>query len=229
MIVGKEMKVPQMNILHREGFPADPPFANEAESFQEGILPETPPEIRKPHKSAGEWFGEGTEGISSFIFAGILLGLMPLWNGAIFVAAFAVLAVLFVLFPQRRQLVALGIATAIFAVPQVIFLKTGGIADPGYSLIGWGYTLTPRATVMQVVAYLGWIFGLKWLLIAIALIIGTSFQRRLFLAICSLIILTFCFQFSIEVITTTNSSISGLFLRICMWQRPSSRYGILGY
>lgn len=184
-----------------EELPADEPVDNAAESFQDDIQPETPAKIIKPRKSAGEWLGEGTEGITSFIFAGILLGLMPMWNGAIFVSAFAILALLFVLFPQRRQMVALGIAAAIFAVPQVIFLKTGGMPDPGYSLIGWGYTLTPRATVMQVVEYVGWIFGFKWLLIVIALIIGTSFQRRLFLAFCSLIILTFCFQFSIEVMT----------------------------
>lgn len=187
--------------IQSEEFPVNEPVVDPDESIREDILPATPPEIIKPRKSAGDWLSEGTEGITSFIFAGVLLGLMPMWNGAIFVSAFAVLAVLFVLFPQRRQMVALGIATAIFAVPQVIFLKTGGMADPGYSLIGWGYTLTPRATVMEVVEYIGWIFGFKWLLITIALIIGTSFQRRLFLALCSLIILTFCFQFSIEVMT----------------------------
>lgn len=160
-----------------------------------------PPEPSKPQKTFGEWIREGTDGIFSFVFVGVLLGLMPMWNGAIFVSAFAVLAVLFVLFPQRRQLVALGIATAVFALPQVIFLKTGGMPDPGYTLLSWGYSLGKQATILQVLEYLGWTFGFKWLLIAIALIIGTSFQRRFVLAISSLIILTFCFQFSLEALT----------------------------
>lgn len=173
----------------------------ETETSYIPVEPVMPTKIVKPRKTWGEWLSEGTDGIMSFVFAGVLLGLLPMWNGAVFVAAFAVLALLFFLFPQRRQLVGLGIATAILALPQVIFLKTGGMPDPGYSLINWGYTLTPRASVMQVVEYLGWTFGFKWLLIAIALIVGTWFQRRLFLAICSLIILTFCFQFSLEVMT----------------------------
>lgn len=162
---------------------------------------EKPREFVKPQKTFGEWLSEGTDGMMSFAFAGALLGLMPMWNGAIFVSAFAVLAVLFVLFPQRRQLVVLGIATGILSLPQVIYLKTGGMPDPGYTLIAWGYTLGQKASVMQVVEYLGWTFGFKWLLIAIALMVGTAFQRKLFLALCSLIILTFCFQFSLEVMT----------------------------
>ncbi len=162
--------------------------------------PEKPREFIKPQRTFGDWLSEGTDGIMSFAFVGILLGLMPMWNGAIFVAAFSVLAVLFVLFPQRRQLVALGIAAAILSLPQIVFLKTGGMPDPGYTLIHWGYTLG-SVPIMDVVKYLGWTFGFKWLLIAIALIIGTSFQRKLFLAICALIILTFCFQFSLEVMT----------------------------
>jgi DNA-binding beta-propeller fold protein YncE len=219
--------------IRSEEFPADEPVDNAAQSFQEYIVPETPPEIIKPRKSAGQWLGEGTEGITSFVFAGILLGLMPMWNGAIFVAAFAVLALLFVLFPQRRQMVALAIATAILALPQVIYLKTGGMPDPGYTLIGWGYTLTPRATVMQVVEYLGWIFGFKWLLIAIALIIGSSFQRRLFLAICSLIILTFCFQFSIEVMTNHKFLnlwvvIANLYVAYGLWFLWNLRIKVVG-
>jgi len=173
----------------------DPP-----ESFDHNVVAESSSEVVKPRKSAGEWISEGTDGIMSFVFAGMLLGLMPLWNGAIFVAAFAVLAVLFVLFPQRRQMVGLGIATALLALPQVLFLKTGGMPDPGFKTIHWGYTLGDPS-LLEAAKYLGFTFGFKWLLIGIALIIGTSFQRRLMIAISSLIVLTFCFQFSLEALT----------------------------
>ena len=161
---------------------------------------EKPKKIVKPRQTLGEWISEGLVGISSFVFAGVLLGLMPMWNGAVFVAAFAVLVVLFLLFPQRRQLVGLGIAAAILALPQIYYLKTGGMPDPGYKTIHWGYTIV-NATVYQVVEYIGWTFGFKLLLIAIALFIANWFQRRLLIAICSLIVLTFCFQFSLEALT----------------------------
>ncbi len=171
-----------------------------AEAFERDIEPEKPKKVIKPRKTAGEWLKEGLDGIPSFIFAGILLGLMPLWNGAIFVTAFAVIAVLFVLYPQRRQLIGLGIAAVIFALPQVYYLKGGGMPDPGYSLLHWGYTLG-NPSIMEVLKYLGFTFGFKWLLLAIALAVGTCFQRKLMIAITSLIFMTFCLQFSLEVLT----------------------------
>jgi len=202
------------------------------ESFERDIMPETPPMIVKPRKTFGEWFGEGTEGIVSFVFAGVLLGLMPMWNGAIFVAAFAVLAILFVLFPQRRQMIGLGIATAILALPQVVFLKTGGMPDPGFKTLEWGYTLGDPS-VMKVLEYLGWTFGFKWLLIAIALIIGTSFQRRFMIAISSLIVLTFCFQFSLEALTNHKFLnvwvvLANLFVAYGLWWIWNLRLLIVG-
>ncbi len=138
--------------------------------------------------------------VGPFIFAGVLLGLLPMWNGAVFTAAFAILAVFFFVFPYRRQLAILGITTAIFALPQIIFLKTGNLA-PGPSLIGWGYTLGGSASFYDVFYYLGWIFGVKWLLILIGVIAGTWLRNRVLLAVSTLIAVTFCFQFSAEALT----------------------------
>jgi DNA-binding beta-propeller fold protein YncE len=183
----------------------DDEFPSEYQPVELNVVPEVPAKPVKPPKTFGEWLGEGTEGILSFMFAGALLGLMPMWNGAIFVAAFAVLVPLFLMFPQRRQMVGMGIAAAILSLPQIIFLKTGGMPDPGYQTVHWGYTLI-NPTVMQVVNYLSFTFGFKWLLIGIALIAVASLKHKLNWALSlGLIAFTIGFQYALESLTTQHS------------------------
>src|SRR5881398_3393961 len=47
--------------------------------------------------------------LPGFVFSGVLLGLLPMWNSAVFIAAAAVLGFLFLLFPLRMQMLALAI------------------------------------------------------------------------------------------------------------------------
>src|SRR6266516_3444404 len=63
--------------------------------------------------------------LPGFIFSGVLLGLIPMWNSAVFIAAAAMLGVLFLLFPPRRQMLALAVTAGLIAVPQMLYL-TGG-------------------------------------------------------------------------------------------------------
>src|SRR5437764_6876289 len=49
--------------------------------------------------------------VPGFIFSGVLLGLLPMWNSAIFIAAFPVLALLLILCPLRMQMLSLAITT----------------------------------------------------------------------------------------------------------------------
>ena len=156
-----------------------------------------------------------------FIFSGALLGLMPMWNSAVFVAAFAVLGLFFLLFPLRKQMIFLAITTALVALPQVIYLKTGNVRAAGYSLFHWGYTIE-SPTFANVVQYLGFTFGFKLLLIAIALYLATQFQRRIFIAVSSLIALAFCFQFSDEVLANHKFLniwlvVANLFVAFALW------------
>ncbi len=134
-----------------------------------------------------------------FVFSGALLGLLPMWNSAVFTAALAVFAGLFFLFPLKKQMLSLAMTAAIVALPQVIFLKTGNMQAAGYSLFHWGYTID-NPTIVSVIQYIGFTFGFKWLLIAVALFCATKFQRRVMIAVMSLIALAFCFQFSQEVL-----------------------------
>ena len=66
-------------------------------------------------------------------------------------------------------------------------------------LLHWGYTID-HPTAANVAKYLGFTFGFKWLLIALALVLAGSLQRRFFLAALSLIAVAFSFQFTIEVL-----------------------------
>jgi DNA-binding beta-propeller fold protein YncE len=157
-----------------------------------------------------------------FIFSGVLLGLLPMWNSAVFIAAVAVLGVLFLLFPLRGQMLALAVTAGIIALPQMLYLSTGSGRAQMPRLLHWGYTID-QPTAANVAKYLGFTFGLKWLLIALALIFATSLQRRLFLAITSLIAVAFCFQFTIEVLANQKFLhiwviLANLFVAFGLWR-----------
>ncbi len=134
-----------------------------------------------------------------FIFAGGLLGLMPMWNGAVFAGAAGVLAIMFFVLPYRREMIAVAAASGLIALPQVLFLKTGLAQPAGYSLWYFGYTVTDP-TIYKVLYYLAFTFGFKWIFIAIAIIFGSRLQRLLMLSFTALVVMATCFQFSEEVL-----------------------------
>jgi DNA-binding beta-propeller fold protein YncE len=157
-----------------------------------------------------------------FLFAGCLLGLLPFWNALIFTTAFAVIAGLFLLFPCRRQLVALGLMTAVIALPQLILLKTGGAQTATHPFFHWGYVID-QATWDKVIRYIGFSFGLKLGLVAIALAFASWFQIRFFLTLCPLFVMTFCLQVSIELLANHKYLniwliISNLFVAYGLWR-----------
>src|SRR5206468_3292082 len=160
------------------------------------------PQIDTPPVSAAAQSTEGSAitaafiaTVPPFIFSGVLLGLLPMWNSAVFIAAAAILGLLFVLCPQRLQMLALGVTAGLIALPQMLYLSTGSGRAPMPRLLHWGYTID-HPTAANVAKYLGFTFGFKWLLIALALVFATSLQRRFFVAILSLIAVAFCFQFT---------------------------------
>jgi DNA-binding beta-propeller fold protein YncE len=160
--------------------------------------------------------------VPGFIFSGVLLGLIPMWNSAVFIAAAAVLGSLFILFPLRLQMLALAIPAGLIALPQMLYLSTGSGRAPMPRLFHWGY-MVDQPTAMSVAKYLGFTFGFKWLLIALALIFASWFQRRLFLAALSLLGVAFCFQFTIEVLANQKFVhiwviIANLFVAFALWR-----------
>lgn len=163
----------------------------------------------------------------SFIFAGCVLGLLPFWNALVFTAAFAILAALFVLFPCRRKMVGLGITAGLVAFPQLALLQTGGAKTATHALLHWGYIID-SPTFGNVIRYLSFSFGLKWGLVLAALVFATWFQRRVFLALCTMYVMTFCFQMSIEALANHKYLnvwliLSNLFVGYGVWRLCSLR------
>jgi hypothetical protein len=137
--------------------------------------------------------------VPGYILCGLLAGLLPLWNAAMFTAAAVVLGLLFVLLPNRPQMIVLAFAAAIPSLPQLVFLRPGTMAgEQAYPTIYWGYTVVDP-TPIRVATYLGFIFGPKLLLSGVALLTGNWRQARVYLAFAALIALAFSIQFSLEV------------------------------
>lgn len=135
----------------------------------------------------------------SMLFCGVLIGMLPYWNGAIFVSALVVLGGLFLLFPYRTYMAGLiGTAVAI-GLPQVMMLRSGNLGQAGHSLFHWGYTIQDP-TVLLVFEYLAWTFGFKWILIAVALWFLPREHMRFFLAVSILIPVVFLLQLSSDVV-----------------------------
>jgi DNA-binding beta-propeller fold protein YncE len=189
------------------------------ESAAEMLSGSVATEVKQPAVSASGTFRTTFPG---FVFSGVLLGLLPIWNSAVFIAAAAVLGVLFILFPLRRQMLALAVTAGVIALPQMLYLSTGKGRAVMPRLIHWGYTID-HPTASNVAKYVGFTFGFKWLLIAMAVIFATSLQRRLFLAVSSLILVAFSFQFTIESLANQKFFhiwviMANLFVAFALWR-----------
>lgn len=137
---------------------------------------------------------------SVVVFCGVLLGLLPMWNGAIFLGAGVILAAMIVFFSRfRRQLITLAVTTAIVSLPQIIYLKTGHVKPTDYSMLRWGFVIED-AGIFNVLWWTLHTFGFKLALLGIALYFASRLERRLMLAVSILLPLTYCFQFSEEIL-----------------------------
>src|SRR5438094_7465734 len=169
---------------------------NVSEPISDMTSPSVAPEPKQQVVVTTERFRDTLPG---FVFSGVLLGLLPMWNSAVFIAAAAVLGFLFILFPLRLQMLVPAIVTGVIALPQMLYLSTGSGRASTPRLLHWGYTLD-HPTAVNVAKYLGFTFGFKWLLIALALVFASSLQRRLFVAASSVILVASSFQFTIETL-----------------------------
>jgi sugar lactone lactonase YvrE len=138
--------------------------------------------------------------LPGYALCGMLAGLLPYYNGAMFIASAAVLGILLVAFSNRLQMIVLGLTAAIFAVPQLLALRPGTMAgEQTYPTFYWGYVVDDP-TPIRVATYLGFIFGPKLILAAIGLTAGTWRQARVFVAFAALVGVAFLIQLSVEVL-----------------------------
>lgn len=136
---------------------------------------------------------------AGFAICGLLIGLLPLWNGAVFVSAFLIFLFLFLFFRGRSYLVIFAAVTAVVSLPQIYFMSSGTGSVPGYPTFRLGYVIVDP-TIMSVVSFLAFSIGFKWVLIAIGLAAGKWFHVRLFIAVATVLVLVFLVQFSPELV-----------------------------
>jgi hypothetical protein len=144
--------------------------------------------------------GKSLSQMASFVFTGFLLGLLPLWNSAAFATAFAVVAVMLLLFPCRAYILSLLITAAAVALPQLafLFLRGQGVTG-GHSIIHWGLVVE-NPTLTKVASYFCFTFGPKLALALPAAIVVSAITRRIFVGLLVLPILAFCTQLSTDII-----------------------------
>ena len=138
--------------------------------------------------------------LPGFVVCGALAGMLPLWNGSIYVAAVALLGLWFLLFPNRPQMVLLAFWAAALSLPQLLWVRPGTMAGAQtYPAFFWGYVIEDP-TAVNVASYLAFVFGPKLLLAAVALAVATWRQWRVFIAFSGLVALAFLMQLSVEVL-----------------------------
>jgi sugar lactone lactonase YvrE len=135
---------------------------------------------------------------ASFGFAGLLLGLLPLWNGAAYISAAAIGVALWVLLPLRLYTLGLLAAAALVGLPQVLFWRDG--ADLGaqrFPAFHFGF-LVEEATPGKVLAHMAYTVGFKWLPIAAALLLARRLGRAMMLAVFAALAVCLLVKFSID-------------------------------
>ena len=187
----------------------------------EGTEPvENPAEIEAPRSSKKSYVD-----LSAWVFAGVLLGLLPYWNSPTFIAGLAVFGCLLVLAPLRTRTAAMLIAALLIGLPQVLLLRSGNTMT--YSLFNPGYTIE-NPTIWLIVKYLGWTFGVKWILLGVALVFANNFQRRLLLALSSLVVIVFLFQLSVDIFNNHKllniwATCVNVYAAFALWQIAKQR------
>jgi hypothetical protein len=156
----------------------------------------------QPARLQGQDGASGTLALQSkrelvaWVLAGAILGLLPYWNSPTYIAALAIFGCLLIFAPLRPGTALLLAAAIVVGLPQVLLLRSGNTLT--YSLLNPGYTLE-NPTLWLMLKYLGWTFGVKWILLGVAVVFASSFQRRLLLALSSLVAVVFLFQLSMDV------------------------------
>lgn len=164
---------------------------NAVESAESASSDVTDPiELKQP------WFGWLETEWKGWVFAGAILGLLPYWNSPTYIAALAIFGCLLIFAPLRLGTALLVAAVIVVGLPQVLLLRSGNTLT--YSLLNPGYTLE-NPTLWLMLKYLGWTFGVKWILLGVAVTFSNGLQRRLLLALSSLVVIVFLFQLSMDV------------------------------
>ena len=138
--------------------------------------------------------------LGGYVLCGALAGMLPLWNGAMFIGAAAFLAVWLLVFPRRPSMLVLALVASAVAIPQLLWVRPGTMAGAQtYPSFYWGY-IVDDPNLFNVARYLAFTFGPKLLLVAFAFVLVTWRERRVLIAFVALGAVAFLLQLSVEVL-----------------------------
>ena len=92
----------------------------------------------------------------------------------VFTSSFAILAILFLLFPCRQTNAGAGPDDGSGSSSAALHVLRSGVKTATRSILHWGYIVDPP-TLNNVLRYIGFSFGLKWLLVGVALVCVPGF------------------------------------------------------
>ncbi|HXV37752.1 MAG TPA: hypothetical protein VEC18_11415 [Myxococcota bacterium] len=173
------------------------------DSYRSSPTPDRAADAAAPASAADSPRGS----LGGFLFSGLLLGSLLLWNSPTFVSAIAVLGGFLILFPHRLKLLGLAAVAAACSLPQLLYLRHASSASDTYPRLHWGFVLD-HPTLVDALAYLGGTLGVALLPIALAVALLQGFQRRLFLAMLGLLVLPFTVQFHPQIVGMNHKFIN---------------------
>ncbi len=84
-------------------------------------------EETSPAREGRRWSGFGFGGTQlGFVLCGLLIGLLPMWNGPVFLSAMIVFSILLLLLPGRANLLLMLVVSSVVAIPQLLTPRGNG-------------------------------------------------------------------------------------------------------
>ncbi len=150
--------------------------------------------------------------LKSCFLIGILLGILPYWNGAVFIMAVVAFGTYFFLSIRLKpfKLLALLVTTILIAIPQILIIRGG---NP-QALISYhpGYLIHDQLNILTFIKFWVLNLGLGTFLIPLGFFLSGKEAKTVFLSFLSLFFIGNLFQFSPDL--ATNHKFFNLFIII---------------
>ncbi|BCJ95472.1 hypothetical protein acsn021_30410 [Anaerocolumna cellulosilytica] len=146
--------------------------------------------------------------LKTAIFGGVLLGSIAFWNGAVLIAALAVLFVIGISAVRRMELVVLAVIAGILTLMQSNFFIEGSSISPTFY---FGF-LAENKTLFGTAAYLDNLLGILPFVLAGAFLAVKSFQKYLMAAFAAPILLALTLSLTPDIAVNHKYIMIGVML-----------------
>lgn len=170
-------------------------------------------------------------GLSLFIFAGILVGLLPYWHSQAFLMITVTSLCLSIVFIRKASILATIYYLAflaLLAIPQIWWLQKGYIGNQSFIQFSPGYLITPPITILKFIFWWFQNLGLTFILLIDALLIQRKQLILFYLCFLPLFLAGFLFKFGPDIATNhkffnfwliiTNIFVASLLVKMFSYQ-----------